>query len=270
MSVILLHTASRSIGEEIGRVIEAGLPGADWHVASDWVGVLNKLFPIAPRALLIERGALRGDIPSQLRSVRRDLPWLPVVVLAKASALPGDLVLKLTQAKVEHFVSMTELAGTADVRAALHLDRDLPSRVAALLEDHWSPRPVPAIGVDALAFAVQRTIRRLTVLEMASALGTSKRTLRRTLKAAGAPPPTELIKWGRVLWAVRELEMNPRATGDAVAYDLGYSSAAALGNALASTLGGRIGCGRAMGLAGALEEFLKAFKHTPRELRPRS
>lgn len=130
---------------------------------------------------------------------------------------------------------------------------------AAALRRRWAPDVPPAPVMAAVAFALQRSTERISVDGMAAALGVPRRTLRRRLKRVGAPPPRVLLRWGRVLWAVHDLEADPKATGEVVAEGLGFASGPALGEALADCLGVRLRGALRLGLDGAVARFVEEF-----------
>ena len=102
-------------------MVQRAVPEVEWCVTCDWAGVVAQLLPTSPRALLVDKSVLSDGVPSKLASVRRDLSWLPVIVLAEASELPGDVVLALVEARVRHFVCVETLEDAEGFRSALGL-----------------------------------------------------------------------------------------------------------------------------------------------------
>lgn len=92
--------------------------------------------------------------------------------------------------------------------------------------------------------------RPFSVEDAARALGVHRRTLVNRLRAAGLPPPREIVAWNRLLHATRLLDDPGRAL-DRIASDLGFASASSLYNMLR----------RYTGLAPSALRARGAFRH---------
>jgi AraC-like DNA-binding protein len=221
--------------------------------------VIDAFYPTNPRALLVEATTIDDQGARLLRDVRGETPWVPVIVRGAFEEMDAKVLVGLAASGVTTFVDPAAANGSTLLREAIQFEGGVAGRAAAALRRHWAPGIPPAQMMAAVDFALQRSTVQLDVDGMAAMLGVSPRTLRRILKLPGAPPPSRLLRWGRVLWAAHDLEADPAATGEAVAEGLGFASASALGEALADTLGVRLRGARRLGLDGAVARFVELF-----------
>ncbi len=137
----------------------------------------------------------------------------------------------------------TAEAGTLGVRRVIVRDVDdhgapLRDIVAAALgagvaeEIVRAAHPVvPGALRPFVRFCAASATRPFHVEDAARALGMHRRTLVYRLRAAGLPPPREIVAWNRLLHAARLLDDPGRAL-DRVASELGFASASSLYNTL--------------------------------------
>lgn len=119
---------------------------------------------------------------------------------------------------------------------------------------------VPPVGVRCIRWAVEHAEADPQVSDLARAVRSSPRTLSRTLRARGLPPPRHLLLWGRLLQGARLLESSG-ATVEEVAFRLGYATGASLGRAFREQVGcapSELGDGR--GVNRVLEAFLDSVE----------
>jgi AraC-like DNA-binding protein len=264
MARILVRVAEDEQGAQALAGIRAAVPGAELQMAADWGEVITEFYPVNPLALVVEARVIDAQGRALIQDLRRETPWVPVIVLGTLEDLPRESIVALAAEGVTTFVAPASPNGSAALREAIESEVGVPGRAAAALRRRWAPDVPPAPVMAAVAFALQRSTERLSVDGMAAALGLSRRTLRRSLKRAGAPSPRVLLQWGRVLWAVHDLEADPKVTGEVVAGELGLASDNSLRNALAGCLDVRVNGARLMGLEGAVKKFVDSIAG-PRE-----
>lgn len=173
---------------------------------------------------------------AEIRRLRERAPALGVVALADFTARPAADAFSLALLGVREIICTTQ--------------GDAAARVAAALAAHLNRGPIETM-VDRLAGTVPRSVQRWlaplllsaggarTVPELARAALCSPRTLRRTLRSAGLPPPEELLAWRRLLHAGRLLDDGRSA--DSVARAMDFSTGSALRKCLKRHTGLRPG-----------------------------
>ena len=259
MARILVRVAEDEQGAQALAGIRAAVPSAELRMAASWGEVITEFYPVNPLALVVEARVIDAEGRALIQDLQRETPWVPVIVLGTLEDLPRESIVALAAEGVTTFVALASPNGSAALREAIESEAGVPGRAAAALRRRWAPDVPPAPAMAAVAFALQRSTERLDVDGMAAALGVPRRTLRRSLERAGAPPPRVLLRWGRVLWAVQDLEADPRATGEAVAGGVGFARVDGLRRALTDCLGVGLGGGRELGLENALALFIAAF-----------
>jgi AraC-like DNA-binding protein len=252
--------------DNAGRALEASLRQALSEVAivvvHDWAGVVLEFFPTVPSAVVVDLVRLNeASIRRDLAGLLREAHWARVVLVGDPSLRPPAELLLWGRRGVAEIIPVDSSSVPRlppDLRE--RLAPTLVTRAVGLIVRRRDGRPLPARVLRAMEFALQRTERRLTVAEMASALSVARRTLREGLHREGVPSPRRLISLGRCLWAVRDLEAHPAARSGDVAAELGFPDAATLGNTLHRHLGVRIREARQLGLEGALGRFAEEFR----------
>ena len=219
-----------------------------------WNALVTEFYPVPPALVILDTGLLDAEKRgiAQVESLCVEVPGLPITVIGDLSTISPRTLLKLGSLGVRELMRIDDLSVN---RARGMASWTVDSRVLSALQADCN-HPVPAIVADAIRYAMARSSERLTVDELATRLGHSSRWLRANLSRAQAPPPRTLISWGRLLWAVHDLCMDPERSGNRVAWDLGFSSATALGNAMHRYLGVRISMAREKGLDWAIERFV--------------
>jgi AraC-like DNA-binding protein len=265
MTSILVRVGPDGRGAAVLDFLRTAIPGAELRVAGDWRAVIDAFYPTNPRVLLVEATTIDDQGAQLLQDVRRETPWVPVIVLGAFEELEPGVLVGLAASGVTTFVDPAAANGSTLLREAFQFEGGVAGRAAAALRRHWVPGIPSAQMMAAVDFALQRSTVKLDVDGMAEVLGVSRRTLRRILKLPGAPPPSRLLRWGRVLWAAHDLEADPAATGEAVAEGLGFASDNSLRDALAKCLGVGVRGAREMGLDGALKRFVKEFDRRSRQ-----
>jgi AraC-like DNA-binding protein len=213
-------------------------------------GVVHALRPVRSWAELAARSAApdAGRIAfvdpyhggafaaAEIRRLRERSPAVEVVALADFTRCPPADAFTLA------LLGVREIICTAE--------RDAAARVAAALGAHLGRGAMEEV-VEALAATVPRAVHRWlapvllaaggvgSVAELARAARCSPRTLCRTLRGAGLPPPDELLAWRRLLHAGRLLDDGRSA--DSVARALDFSTGSALRKSLKRHTGLRPG-----------------------------
>lgn len=228
--------------EAAGGVIHTVRRARDWAELAAWAGA-----PGGGRMAFVDPGfggAFAGD---EIRRLRARAPAVEVVALADFTRCPPADAFALA------VLGVREIVCTAEGDAA--------ARVAAALGAHLNRGPMEAM-VESLASRVPPPVHRwlapfllsprgaATVPALARAALCSPRTLRRTLRAAGLPPPEELLAWRRLLHAARLLDDGRSA--DSVARAMDFSTGSALRKSLKRLTGFLPGELRRQGGFGAL------------------
>ena len=138
----------------------------------------------------------------------------PTHGLARALAIGAQLLTWATDAQMQPAIA----ALFRRVTAKGFDQREVDALLAEL---------TPATMTEVLRRCTSLAHRRLAVGTLASALGVSRRTLNRTTRRAGWPPPSELIMWGRLLRA-SAMHWHGAATPASIARRAGFRDPAAL------------------------------------------
>ncbi|HEX2205158.1 MAG TPA: helix-turn-helix domain-containing protein [Longimicrobium sp.] len=222
------------------RAVERDAAGGVFHTvqrAGGWAELAAwAAAPGGARLALVDPYFGGAFAAGELRRLRERAPALEVVALADFTGRPAADAFTLALLGVREIVCTSEA--------------DAAARVAAALEAHLGRGAMEAM-VETLAAAVPGAVHRwlapvllsargaATVPELARAALCSPRTLRRTLRGAGLPPPEELLAWRRLLHAVRLLDDGRSA--DSVARAMDFSTGSALRKCLKRHTGLRPG-----------------------------
>ncbi len=98
------------------------------------------------------------------------------------------------------------------------------------------PSWVPCLGRLALRWSVHHATERPTVAKLASEIGHSAVSLRKTLLHEGLPSPKRTLMWGRLFFAARELARSTPSV-EGLAHRLGYASRSGLTRMMTRELG---------------------------------
>jgi AraC-like DNA-binding protein len=231
MGELLLLSGAPAADDVLRRAVQRESAGGVFHAvrrARDWAEL--RAWAAAPgggRMAFVDPchgGPLAAD---EIRRLREGAPAVEVVALADFTRCPPADAFRLA------VLGVREIVCTAD--------RDAAARVAAALGTYLNRGPMEAM-VQSLADHVPPPVHRwlapfllsprggATVPTLARAALCSPRTLRRTLRGAGLPPPEELLAWRRLLHAARLLDDGRSADGVARALD--FSSGSALRKSL--------------------------------------
>lgn len=188
----------------------------------------------------------------ELLHFRRRFASLAIVVYADFEGREMDLY-HLGRIGVDGVV----LAGKDD---ALHRLRDrievaLSTSLATRVTEAVEPL-LPAEAIRCLRWSIEHAQENPQVPDLADAMRRSPRSLSRTLRSNGLPPPRHMLLWGRLFQAARMLEVTD-VTVEEAAFRLGYSTAASLGRAFRDHVG--VTPTEIAGPEGGVERVLEAF-----------
>ncbi|HEX2080113.1 MAG TPA: helix-turn-helix transcriptional regulator [Longimicrobium sp.] len=255
MADVLTLLSAPSAAERLGRALRLDAAGGVRHalaVARSW----RQLHELAARSdcgvAVVDPYHGGAFAAAELAALRARSPGVEVVAYADFTGRPAADVFALAQLGVRSLVS----PGAGDDPASLR----------QCLEDHLRRTPFDE-AVSGLAGRVAPRVRAwlepllrspqgpATVDALARRLRCSPRTLRRTLAAAGLPPPEEVLAWRRLLHAARLMEDGHRSF-DGVARALGCSSPSALRRCLKRLTGLRP---RELAAAGGVRRVAELF-----------
>lgn len=257
MGDLLFLSASGAAADALLRAVRRDAAGgvhhsvrraAGWGELAAWAAA-----PGAGRMAFVDPwhgGAFAG---AEIRRLRERAPAVEVVALADFTRIPAAEVFMLALLGVRDVVCTSEGDAAARVAAAVeaNLNRGALEAVVRALGERGPPsvhRWLAPVLLSAAGVA--------SVPELARAALCSTRTLRRSLDAAGLPPPEELLAWRRLLHAARLLDDGRSA--DSTARALGFSTGSALRKCLKRLTGLRPGeLRRQGGLAAAAAIFLR-------------
>jgi AraC-like DNA-binding protein len=168
-----------------------------------------------------------------IRQLRQAFPGVPVLALCPVAQPSAQDLLAAAQAGVSGLILRDVGDAGSALREALdHADDDCTARrVLAELGDAVATEALPI-----LEFCLTRARYRLTVEDVAAALGMHRKTLLGRLARAGLPAPLALIGWCRLLLAARLMQQRGRAL-EQIALQLDFPSGASLRNMLARYTG---------------------------------
>jgi AraC-like DNA-binding protein len=156
--------------------------------------------------------------------IRRVFPGLPLVgYCSMRSSLSGDIV-DLVRAGVHDIAVLDVDDSIVGLRAKLSKARTIGTAEWAFIE--LEPLLTPAM-TQVVQYGLSNAFRASTVSELAAVLGVNRKTLVNWCRAAGAPPPGNVLSWCRLLMVARLLEESERSI-EHIALELGFPTSGAL------------------------------------------
>jgi len=168
-------------------------------------------------------GTPRGVSLASIQRLRRKHPSLVLIIYSEFTSREMDLY-ALGRMSVDGVIRAEEVVGPRDFKD--RVTQALVSALASTVEDALRNR-VPPLVLDSMTWAVEHAHRGPRVDDLARAQGFTPRSLSRDLASLGGPSPGQILLWGRLLRAAKQLE-DPDRTVESVAHLLGYSTGAAL------------------------------------------
>jgi len=236
----------------------------DLMPVADWQSLREALQRLPAEACVLDPygpGQVVGM--REVQRLRKHHPTVAIVVYADFRGREMDLF-TLGRLQVDGVVPAQPHDGPWQIRTAISdaLARAVAARVVAALGAR-----LPRVGLDCLRWAIENANRGATVADLARHFSRSPDVLARRLRRKGSPPPERILLWGRIFRATHLLTQRG-STVEGVAYEVGYSSAAALARALRSATGhSPTGIRRRGGVPCALDGF---FRKEARPLRIRT
>ncbi len=168
-------------------------------------------------------GTPRGVPLASIQRLRRKHPSLALIIYSEFTAREMDLY-ALGRMSVDGVIRAEEVKDARDFKD--RVTQALVSALASTVENALQCR-VPPLVLDSLTWAVEHAHEGPRVEDLAQAQGFTPRSLSRELVSLGGPSTGQILLWGRLLRAARQLE-DPDRTVESVAHSLGYSTGAAL------------------------------------------
>jgi AraC-like DNA-binding protein len=162
----------------------------------------------------------RTGLAPELRTLMVDFPSVPVFAAVEVRRGVRDDILTLARWGITEFIAIGHDDTPVALRARFRMGVGRPLKV---LLDGVLPAGLSGRAhaiVDAAAETVSTAGQ---AVDLAVALGTSRRTLQRWCIRARLPPPRRLLAWMRVLLAAELLD-DPGRSVKSVAFTCGYSS----------------------------------------------
>jgi AraC-like DNA-binding protein len=196
------------------------------------------------------------DVEAAVRELRSEYPTVPVLAYVRLTAPSVRALLSAGRAGV--FEAIIE--GHDDVRGGLGtvLCRAARDCVADRARERLLPvAPLPIVPI--LTYALRHAHAAPTVADAARALMVHRKTLAAWCQDSGAPPPSVLISWCRLIAAVSRLA-DPGRSAERVAIEFGFASGSALGNMAKRHTGLSLAHVREQGPAVVLEIFARRLE----------
>jgi len=208
-------------------------------------------------------GAAQGALLEAVRTIRAEFPAVPVVGLCRPTGRAGWNPSRWIQSGITDLA----LVGHDDVSAVI--DRYLKSgaypRHAAFVWRMMQSRADEVVR-QTLYQIFKGMGRNLSVDDLARSLGITRKTLAARLRERGWPTPKALITWCQVLVAMRLIECT-KASLDAVARQVGLSSAGALRTSMRRLIGVTPRLAKSFPWSVAFKRFLHAVEPSARHRR---
>ena len=115
MTNILERIGSDRQDEGVLRFLRRAVSGAGLRVAGDWPGVIDRFYPVNPRALLVQAPTIDDQGARLIRDVREEAPWVPVIVLGTLDEVASEMLLGLVACDVTTFVDPGEANGSVAI-----------------------------------------------------------------------------------------------------------------------------------------------------------
>lgn len=210
-------------------------PARVWPIA-DWDALERALRVAPPSAVAVVDpffGAVDGGPSPRLGELMSGLR--SALVLA-AFTVSGQTIPHLDTLVRWGVADLIDMGREETPGALRHRLQVVQRRMVARLLERALPRATPSRTRALLAAAAEAVATGGGSAELASALGTTERTVLRWCNRADLPHPRRLFAWLRMLLAAEMLD-DPGRPLDAIARACGYSGGAALRNAIRSFLG---------------------------------
>jgi AraC-like DNA-binding protein len=200
----------------------------------DWDALEKAMERVPPTAVVVVDPFHPGeDTPSpRLQALLTQMPSATVMAAFTVSAQTARYMETLARWGVADVIDVGREDTPVALRRRLRL---VQGRLAARLLERALPRSTPTRTRALLATAADTAAAGGGSADLASALGTTERTVLRWCVRADLPHPRRLLTWLRVLLAADMLD-DPGRTLAAVARACGYSSDTALRNTLRTFL----------------------------------
>lgn len=208
-------------------------PARVWPI-SDWDALERAMERVPPTAVIVvDPFHPHEDVPSaRLEALLKQMPSATIVAAFPVSAQTARHVETLARWGVADVIDVGREDTPVALRRRLRL---VQGRLAARLLERALPRSTPTRTRALLSAAADTAAAGGGSADLASALGTTERTVLRWCSRADLPHPRRLLAWLRVLLAADMLD-DPGRTLAAVARACGYSSDTALRNTLRTFL----------------------------------
>lgn len=199
----------------------------------DWPGLLATLREQEVSACIVDVDYPHRRIGvGELEMIRREHPGIALVVYGVFRESSLELF-HLGRLGIDELILADKDDHPRKIRSTV--SRALARALAFRVEDRLDGQ-LSEIGLRCLRWAIEHAHEAPLVPDLADALRTTRRTLSRSLRRGGMPPPGRFLLWGRLFRAAQLLE-DPEVTVEGAAYRMGYSSAAALRRALVRETG---------------------------------
>jgi AraC-like DNA-binding protein len=228
---LLVMPAAPGLSEALRQASDD--PARVWPIP-DWDALERAMERVPPTAVVVvDPFHPREEAPSpRLEALLRQMPSATVVAAFPVSAQTVRHVETLARWGVADVIDVGREDTPVALRRRLRL---VQGRLAARLLERALPRSTPTRTRALLATAADTAAAGGGSADLASALGTTERTVLRWCSRADLPHPRRLLAWLRVLLAADMLD-DPGRTLAAVARACGYSSDTALRNTLRTFL----------------------------------
>ncbi|MEP6618045.1 MAG: hypothetical protein ABJE47_01970 [bacterium] len=219
---------------ERSLLANAAIPGVSVVMVDERVGLMQRLAGLRPRMVIFPAmDAHRDDCAPLVERVLRDArEILPVVLVRQGSdargiaeAVRAGAMLCTWTSEQDIADALLQLTGTP---RATRADRPALTALAGDLR--------PAACVEVLLVCAEQSHLRLSVVDLATLLGRSRRSLNRWMHLAHWPPPSELIEWGRLLRA-STIQWRDEESLSTLATAAGYRNVVALQRSAHKLLG---------------------------------
>lgn len=230
--LLLLHS-DRLFCEQVRK---ASMGEFDLQVVSDWRGLRSGLRAAPPSTVVVvdpyDRRNTGESLSPQLHSLLLEFPSTTVIAACEVRLGRADDLRLLGQWGVARVLTLDEENSPIAIarRLSSGQGRPLQNLLRRVL-----PPTTPGRAQAILLAAVQTVSVGGTAEDLSRSLNVTSRTLLRWCRRSRLPAPRQLLVWMRILLAAELLDDTGRSVLG-VAYACGYSSDAALRNALRAYL----------------------------------
>jgi len=230
LALILLVTSDTRAETALARALD---PPYQVRVAASLSEVEQRLAGGEIRACIVDVFHALSPFPAgTLQKIRKQHPAVALIAASEFSGREIELY-RLGRMNVDGVIRLETNPSPRDIHTLVEgaLGSRLAAYVVASVAFDLSPLPR-----DAIRWCIEHAEAKPQVSRLAGALGVSRKTLLKELKAVGVRPPRDLLLWGRLIRACDLLERGDE-TVESVAYHLGYSTGGALRRALRKKVG---------------------------------